>query len=69
MKTTFRSLKRRGVSPQQRRAALIKEYGAAIYVLSMYDSLDDPCCYPGTTVLKTAVISALKKRSTALSWR
>jgi hypothetical protein len=27
MKTTFRSLKRSGVSPQQRRAALIKKYG------------------------------------------
>jgi hypothetical protein len=29
MKTTFRTLKRSGASPQQRRAALIKKYGTA----------------------------------------
>jgi hypothetical protein len=29
MKATFRALKRSGVSPQQRRAALIKKYGTA----------------------------------------
>jgi hypothetical protein len=29
MKTTFSTLKRSGVSPQERRAALIKKYGTA----------------------------------------
>ena len=51
MKRTFGRLEHRGASAAERRAAIIKRYGWVSSIVSMYDSIDDPYCYPGTTVL------------------